>query len=406
QPEVAASEVVLLEVAIPETVAPEAAAAEMAVADEPAAGEAQTPGQILKQARQRRGLSVEDVVDATRMNAETILALEADRDPEQSAWVYVRGFYRRYAKALKIPEEPLLDAHARMHGDARPAAQPVADEWAPQDVSASPSLWPKMIFVLLAGICLGTTVWFLQPKLSGYVEKADIKEKASNAYGGIKNAAVAAKDKAVAAKDKSVAAMGSAAETVKHQSAELAEVANQQYSKAAEKVKTEASPLIEAARAQRESMQKATATEAQSNSEAAAEPQSQTAAAVVQAQPAAAQPEPEVAEPSATEQAMLEPETTGPAGPAESGESAGAASSTLLEMQFSRQTWLSVSDGNGLVLFEDMVEGDTQKRFDAEPPITLFLGTATAAEVWFNGQPVNIASQMRSNGTARLVLGE
>ena len=396
----------------------------VAQAEEVMDPEALTPGQMLQKARKRRGLSIDDVVESTRMNADTIQALEEDRDPEQSAWVYVRGFYRRYAKALSIPEEPLLDAHARLHGDAKPTAQPVADEWAPQDVSASPSLWPKMIFVLIAGICLGTAVFFLQPKLTGYVEKADIKQKASTAYGGIKNAAVVAKDK-------SVAVMGTAAETVKTQSAEFAEVANQQYAKAAEKVKSEATPILEAARAQRESMQKATGEGEASKEASKPEPvaTSEQNAVASQEPTQTAQAEPERVEdapatdtaastesPAPAEQAMLQPETTGPTETSETPETAqpastasadtAAASSAVLEMQFSRQTWLSVTDGNGVVLFEDMIEGETQKRFEAEPPIILFLGTATAADAWFDGQPVNIASQMRSNGTARLVLGE
>ena len=77
-----------------------------------------TPGEILRTERERQNLSQEDVVSQSRMTMETVRALEEDRDPPQNAWVYVRGYYRKYARVLGLAEEDILHAHEQVAGGA------------------------------------------------------------------------------------------------------------------------------------------------------------------------------------------------------------------------------------------------------------------------------------------------
>ncbi len=64
----------------------------------------------LRAARERMGLSVEDVVGKIKLAARQIIALEADDFQALPETAFVRGFVRSYAKLLQLDVQPLLDA--------------------------------------------------------------------------------------------------------------------------------------------------------------------------------------------------------------------------------------------------------------------------------------------------------
>lgn len=66
-------------------------------------------GETLREARERRGLTIEQVAQETRISARFVEALEEERFEELPAPVYVRGFLRSYANFLRIDPQPLLD---------------------------------------------------------------------------------------------------------------------------------------------------------------------------------------------------------------------------------------------------------------------------------------------------------
>ena len=83
---------------------------------ETAAGEvAQAPvpaiGPSLKQAREARGLSLEDVASHLRLSVRQINALENDEFTALPEATITRGFIRNYTRLLEIPAEPLLDIY-------------------------------------------------------------------------------------------------------------------------------------------------------------------------------------------------------------------------------------------------------------------------------------------------------
>jgi cytoskeletal protein RodZ len=69
-------------------------------------------GQILSQARENKGLTVEDVQQATRINAHYIEALENGEYNVLPTPVHVRGFLRNYARYLNLDPAPLLERYA------------------------------------------------------------------------------------------------------------------------------------------------------------------------------------------------------------------------------------------------------------------------------------------------------
>jgi hypothetical protein len=70
-----------------------------------------TLGDMLREARESRGLSAEDVERATRIRARYVHALEGHQFHELPGDVYTRGFLRNYAIFLGLPVEEVLGAY-------------------------------------------------------------------------------------------------------------------------------------------------------------------------------------------------------------------------------------------------------------------------------------------------------
>ncbi len=75
-----------------------------------------TIGERLEEARKRKGVSVREAAEATKIRGDYLLALEANKIEEiQLPDIYVRGFLKIYARFLKAdPEKLIIDYDARM----------------------------------------------------------------------------------------------------------------------------------------------------------------------------------------------------------------------------------------------------------------------------------------------------
>ena len=67
----------------------------------------------LKAAREARGLSLNDVFDATRVSRINLEALENDDFDRLPPPVYTRNFIRKYAQAVGVDEKPILDRYEK-----------------------------------------------------------------------------------------------------------------------------------------------------------------------------------------------------------------------------------------------------------------------------------------------------
>lgn len=70
--------------------------------------ESNTPGAVLRRAREARGHSIADVVQVIRFSARQIEALERDDYASLPGSTAVRGLVRNYAKFIKLDPAPLL----------------------------------------------------------------------------------------------------------------------------------------------------------------------------------------------------------------------------------------------------------------------------------------------------------
>lgn len=90
----------------------------MAVSVSPKAG----VGSRLKEARARKGVSLEDAARHTRIKRRFLEALERDAPPSAfRAHVYARAFLREYASFLGLDPEPLVRDYRTAHGDGEPS---------------------------------------------------------------------------------------------------------------------------------------------------------------------------------------------------------------------------------------------------------------------------------------------
>ena len=75
-----------------------------------------------------------------------------------------------------------------------------------------------------------------------------------------------------------------------------------------------------------------------------------------------------------------------------------------LKIETSADTWIEVLDAAGLHLEMDLLRAGTSREYRGKAPFSVMLGRASAVEVWFNGQEVDLAAHTRGN-VARLTLG-
>src|ERR1041385_5230140 len=79
-------------------------------------------GEALRSTRERKGLSIDQVAQETRISARFLEALEAETFEELPAPVYVRGFLRSYANFLHLDPTPLLEDLALRQGATAPGS--------------------------------------------------------------------------------------------------------------------------------------------------------------------------------------------------------------------------------------------------------------------------------------------
>lgn len=131
--------------------------------------EANTPGSILRRAREASGLSIADVVQVIRFSARQIAALERDDYASLPGSTAVRGLVRNYAKLLRLDATPLLaqldPAVPVPEADVRPPAN-IGEAEQPGIVErVSTVMIVSGVFVLLS--LLAGYWYFTQPDVSG-----------------------------------------------------------------------------------------------------------------------------------------------------------------------------------------------------------------------------------------------
>lgn len=80
-----------------------------------------TIGERLEEARKRKGISIREAAEATKIRGDFLLSMESNAFDISLPEIYVRGFLRNYARYLKVDHEKILtDFEALRLGSAKP----------------------------------------------------------------------------------------------------------------------------------------------------------------------------------------------------------------------------------------------------------------------------------------------
>lgn len=81
------------------------------------------PGQMLKQAREKAGLSCADIANKLRLKVSNIEDLEGDVYDEAISMTFTRGYLKNYAKQVQLSEELVLEAFDKLNTKSKEPAK-------------------------------------------------------------------------------------------------------------------------------------------------------------------------------------------------------------------------------------------------------------------------------------------
>lgn len=110
-----------------------------------------TAGSLLKEAREARGLTLEEAAAATRVRAPYLEALEDDQPQKLPAPVYARGYLRTYAQLLELEPEPLLASIRPAGPHPERTVKPVDTRLFPKPPALTPGLAVAGLLAALIG---------------------------------------------------------------------------------------------------------------------------------------------------------------------------------------------------------------------------------------------------------------
>jgi cytoskeleton protein RodZ len=97
----------------------------------------QTIGERLEDARKKKGISIREAAEATKIRGDYLQKFESNQFDIGLTEIYTRGFLRTYANYLKIPADRLLNEYASLgRGEAKPR-QPSREVYGRMDISVS-----------------------------------------------------------------------------------------------------------------------------------------------------------------------------------------------------------------------------------------------------------------------------
>lgn len=97
----------------------------------------QTIGERLEEARKKKGISIREAAEATKIRGDYLQKFESNQFDIGLTEIYTRGFLRNYANFLKLPAERILNDYAALgRGDVRPR-QPNREIYGRMDISVA-----------------------------------------------------------------------------------------------------------------------------------------------------------------------------------------------------------------------------------------------------------------------------
>lgn len=355
-----------------------------------------TPGAILKAARERKGLSQQDIANRLNLRLTLIRDIEEDRFDLKTASTFTKGYLKTYAHFVGVDEHAVLDAYDRLGIKEQQYSTTMYSFSGRTKREASETRVRVISWVLCIGLIVaGGVWWWMQPaeesvpttiNEAGQLvvkdgQKDDGKQAAPSPDAAPVESSGTDKTKADDQTAQAVAAD------------ENNEAANQDSSDDNQANDANATdPNAAAADANSGNDQDNQDTSVLSDSAAKAPAEAQTAVPTASAQDA-----------SGTVASAAAPAVTGTASAATDTSSTENSNAAML-VQFTGPCWLKITDANGKSLLEGTRKAGDKAELSGTEPFHLTIGAPRAVNITFHGQPVDMSSYIRRGVVARYQL--
>ncbi|WGT34659.1 RodZ domain-containing protein [Pseudomonas atacamensis] len=324
------------------------------------------PGETLRQARESNGWSLAEVALKLNLTVTSLSNLEAGAFDKLPGHTFARGYIRAYAKLLGMDQTVLVQQFDQSTGTDSQGSNVHALGRIEEPVRVSHTILRIVSLLLLIAVIGGGFVWWQDQTSQRTRDLTSLAPEHVEVEGADGTTQIHPIDEP---EDQAVA---------ENQADNSTSLALPQSETSAEST----------------------------GAESAAPATEPTAPAVAPSAPAQT-PAPVVAAPATP--APNVPATPAPAAPVAQAPSAEAAAPVAgegqVQLQFTGDCWAQVTDGRGKVIFSGLKHKGDSVTVSGKPPLNVRLGVARAAQVSYNGQPVDIAP-FTSGETARLKLGQ
>ncbi|MDD2062199.1 RodZ domain-containing protein [Pseudomonas sp. 25571] len=332
----------------------------------------QNPGELLRQAREKRDWSQAEVARKLNLTVSSLNHVETGAFDKLPGHTFARGYIRAYAKLMDLDQAALVEAFDQYTGTHAKGSEVHSLGRIEEPVRLSHNILRGVSLLLLVAVVGGGFVWWQD---QGSLRGKDLAKIALE-HVEVESADGTTQIHPLDEPEDQAVTAGQQPESAP---LPLEQAAGEQPLAAAEQVP--ASP----AQTPAANARPAPAVQAQVPAAATAPTPAPAAVAPAATAPAAAAPVVAAAEPAAP--------VAVPAG------------SAKVAIQFTADCWTQVSDGNGKVLFSAVKRKGDNLELTGKPPFAVRLGFARGAQVSYNGQAVDVAP-FTSGETARLKLGQ
>lgn len=139
------------------------------------------PGALLRTAREKAGLSEEDVARELHITVKKVRALEADDYQQLHSDIFIRGYLRSYAKLVDLEPEALLENYTQ---GRRQSGLDSEEEESPLQINIPEPRRPLWHFGLGIGLLLlvlwAGSVWFLDNRPPGDTQGPEVEAEPSS----------------------------------------------------------------------------------------------------------------------------------------------------------------------------------------------------------------------------------
>jgi cytoskeletal protein RodZ len=111
--------------------------------------DAEKLGRWLRQERELRQMTLEEVAQSTRIPLKMLQHVEEDRDDLLPGEVFARGFVRSYARAIGLPEADVVERWARTRRPGDPMPAPIATAITPPERSRRFGIAIALVILLI-----------------------------------------------------------------------------------------------------------------------------------------------------------------------------------------------------------------------------------------------------------------